>query len=164
MRYAVRGTVGIVVCLLICSCMELPGESQTRHYPTRADAERDGAFVRGWLPADLPAQASDIMESHNLDSNQMWVRFQLGGTAPDRLLRRCVVDTNVPLPPARQSRRIAPWWPEALMEGGAYRPTSGVAYRCSAPGISCSAAAFGMLVDEGTQQVWYWSIPVGSSE
>ena len=159
-----RRSAGAAVCLLLCSCMELPGESQTRHYPTRADAERDEAFERGWLPADLPVQASDIMESHNLDSNQMWVRFQLGGATPDRLLQRCVVAMDVPLPPARQTRRTAAWWPEALMAGGPPRPTSTAVYRCRDLGTSRSAAAFGLLVDEGTRQVWYWTIPVGSNE
>lgn len=35
---ASRCSAGIVISLLLCSCAELPGESQTRHYPTRADA------------------------------------------------------------------------------------------------------------------------------
>lgn len=159
-----RSFAAAMVCLLLCSCMEFPGESQTRDYPTRADAERDGAFARGWLPVDLPSEASDIMESHNLDSNQMWIRFQLNGTTLDRLLQRCVVATDVPLPPARQTRRTAAWWPEALIAGGASRQTTGAAYRCRALGTSSSATEFGLLVDEAAEQVWYWSIPVGSRE
>ncbi len=159
-----RSFAAAMVCLLLCSCMELPGESQTRHYPTRADAERDGAFARGWLPVDLPSEASDIMESHNLDSNQMWIRFQPNGMTLDRLLQRCVVATDVPLPPARQTRRSAAWWPEALIAGGASRQTTGAAYRCRALGTSSSATEFGLLVDEGAERAWYWSIPVGSRE
>ncbi len=162
---AKRRSAVIVSCLLLCSCAELPGESQTRHYPTRADAERDGSFDRGWLPADLPADATDIVESHNLDSNQMWVRFNLSATIPERLLQRCVVDPEVPLPPARQTRRTARWWPEALTAGeGAVPLASGKAYRCGDLDNEPSVRQFGLLVHERHQQVWYWSIPVGSRE
>lgn len=153
------------MCLLLCSCAELPGESQTCHYRTRADAERAGSFARGWLPADIPADATDIVESHNLDSNQMWVRFKLSATTPERLLQRCVVDSEVPLPPARQTRRTAKWWPKALTAGeGALPLASGRAYRCSDLGRDRSVRPFGVLVDERGQQVWYWSIPVGSRD
>ncbi len=140
---------GIVISLLLCSCAELPGESQTRHYPTHADAERDGSFARGWLPADIPADATEIVESHNLDSNQMWVRFNLSATAPERLLQRCVVDPEVPLPHARQTRRTAKWWPEALIAGeGALPLAAGRAYRCSDLGREPTDRPFGVLDSE----------------
>jgi len=161
----VRAGAGVIVCLVLCSCVEFPGESQTRHYPTRSDAERDAAFERGWLPADLPADATDIMESHNLDSNQIWVRFNLSATMPERLLQRCVIDPEVPLPPARQTRRTAKWWPEALTAGeGALPLASGRAYRCGDLGREPSVRPFGLLIDGRGQEVWYWSIPVGSRE
>ncbi len=164
-RAARRCSAGIVICLLLCSCAELPDESQTRHYPTRADAERDGSFARGWLPADIPADATDIVESHNLDSNQMWVRFNLSATMPERLLQRCVVDPEVPRPPKRQTRHTAKWWPEALTAGeGALPLASGRAYRCGDLGREPSVRPFGLLVDQRGQQVWYWSIPVGSRD
>ena len=160
-----RRSAGIVFCLLLCSCAELPGESQTRHYPTRADAERDGSFVRGWLPADIPADATDIVESHNLDSNQMWIRFNLSAPMPEGLLQRCVLDPEVPLPPPRQTRRTAKWWPTALTAGEGTSPlASGRAYRCSDHGREPSVRSLGMLVDERGQQVWYWSIPAGSRD
>lgn len=160
-----RCSAGIVTCLLLCSCAELPGESQTRHYRTLADAERDGSFARGWLPADIPADATDIVESHNLDSNQVWIRFNLSATMPERLLQRCVVDPEVPLPPARQTRRTARWWPEALTAGEGVVPLpSGRAYRCSDLDREPPVRPFGLLVDERHRPVWYWSIPAGSKE
>ena len=39
----------------------------TDHYPTRAEAEADNLFERGWLPSFIPASANDITTSNNLD-------------------------------------------------------------------------------------------------
>jgi hypothetical protein len=46
-------------------------------YPTYADAVRDGAVERGWLPAFVPADAFAIREVHNLDNNAQWLRFSV---------------------------------------------------------------------------------------
>ncbi len=155
----------LIAISALCSCVEVPGESQTRQYPTRADAERNGAFVRGWLPADIPADATDIVESHNLDSNQVWIGHKLSGPIPEDLLQRCVVDRDVPLPPARQTLRTAAWWPEALTSGkGSSQPIPGRVYRCSALGREPSVRPYALLIDEIGQQVWYWSIPEEAKE
>ncbi|MGI9241836.1 MAG: hypothetical protein ACR2RV_13620, partial [Verrucomicrobiales bacterium] len=41
----------------------------TSHYPTRDDAEADSLFVRGWLPAIIPASSRDITTRNHLDLN-----------------------------------------------------------------------------------------------
>ncbi len=63
----------LVVCLTLVSCK--PAYEQTEHYASRADAVRDGAFDRGWLPEWLPRSSRDIWETHDLDSNRLFVKF-----------------------------------------------------------------------------------------
>ncbi len=38
-------------------------------YSTRADAEADGLFERGWLPTIIPVSSRDITTKNNLDLN-----------------------------------------------------------------------------------------------
>ena len=44
------------------------------------EIERSGLIARGWLPHYLPPTATDIEESHNLDTNRAWAafRYQVG--------------------------------------------------------------------------------------
>ena len=46
-------------------------------YPTYANAVRDGAVTRGWLPAFVPADAFAIRGVYNLDNNAQWMRFSV---------------------------------------------------------------------------------------
>jgi hypothetical protein len=72
--------MGIMVrALAICLCLGalLAGcnERISASYPDRAAAEQDGAFLRGWLPAWMPASVRDIEEVHDLDTNAQAMRF-----------------------------------------------------------------------------------------
>jgi hypothetical protein len=66
------------------------GCSDTLHssYSTAADARVDGAVKRGWLPEALPDSASDISESHNLDTNVGKGSFKFGVTDVDSFRRK----------------------------------------------------------------------------
>ncbi|KAF0187550.1 MAG: hypothetical protein FD168_2552 [Desulfobulbaceae bacterium] len=44
-------------------------DTVTNHYATRAIAEADNLFERGWLPSLIPASAKDITTSNDLDIN-----------------------------------------------------------------------------------------------
>ena len=55
----------VIAMLLIGGC----SGTVTNHYPTRAKAEADDLFQRGWLPSFIPASARDITTSNNLDIN-----------------------------------------------------------------------------------------------
>jgi hypothetical protein len=61
-------------------------ENPSAFYPTRAAADSAGAFTRGWLPPSLPPNASNIHETHSLDTNERWASF----TAPAGDLRAMV--------------------------------------------------------------------------
>ena len=55
----------ILLILVIAGC----SDTVTRHYPTRAEAEADSLFERGWLPDIIPASSRDITTNNDLDLN-----------------------------------------------------------------------------------------------
>lgn len=120
----VYGPLGLVVVAItlvglasvgldLCYSFETPVE----RYETRADAERDGAFRRGWFPAEIPVSAFDIVEVHNLDTNSQAARFRLQQLdledfktklRPVGEARLSAVAVDIP-------RRHVDWWPAALV-------------------------------------------------
>lgn len=66
----------IARCVLLLTLSACSEELQV-HYPTYADAVKDDAFERGWLPRYLPVSAKDISEAHDLDSNAQRLRFRV---------------------------------------------------------------------------------------
>jgi hypothetical protein len=67
---AVLGLVVIRGCVLI----EEPG----KYYSSRQDVVADDAIGRGWVPPWLPSSAHEINEAHNVDTNEVWMKFKLG--------------------------------------------------------------------------------------
>jgi len=57
--------------ILLLAILLLGGCSDTvsKHYSTRAEAEADSLFERGWLPSLIPATSKDIKTSNNIDIN-----------------------------------------------------------------------------------------------
>lgn len=51
-------------------------EYMTNYYRSYADAVSDGAIQRGWIPELVPASAFEISEQHDLDTNEIWIRFR----------------------------------------------------------------------------------------
>ena len=77
-----RSVVSIpLVALLAVAANYLLGctdsEIKTNHYQTYTDALNDRAVQRGWYPKLIPASAIDIKEQHDLDTNQVWIRFRI---------------------------------------------------------------------------------------
>ena len=102
--------VGLLVTLsgtFACSDVD------TNSYATHAEAVRDGALDRGWLPEGLPPGVHEIREAHDLDSNRRWGLFSFAaGDVPalDELLGPEVsLAGETCEPPARIE-----WWPLLL--------------------------------------------------
>lgn len=55
----------VIASLLFCSC----GDTVLSRYETRADAEADRLFQRGWLPCIIPQSSRDITTKNDLDIN-----------------------------------------------------------------------------------------------
>lgn len=76
----------LAVCTIAVGCHETP-ESR---YPTAAAAATAGAFQRGWLPEVLQPDATDIYETHDIDSNRGHGTFAANPHLIHRLDSDCV--------------------------------------------------------------------------
>src|SRR6185312_427588 len=88
-----RALVLIVSCaLFLVGCDEIP----ETHYATASAAAQDRAFERGWLPAVLLPDATDIHEAHDIDSNHDVGQFTLNAALLKRLEASCHTATANP--------------------------------------------------------------------
>jgi len=69
--------------LLLLSCQE----QISVHYGNRVAAVKDSAFERGWLPSQIPSDAVNIYEQHDIDTNRVWIRFDVPTSTRAQLLR-----------------------------------------------------------------------------
>ena len=60
-----RIVIFVFAAFLVCGC----GDTVTSRYETRADAEADKLFQRGWLPSIIPKSSYDITTKNDLDIN-----------------------------------------------------------------------------------------------
>ena len=84
-------------------------------YPSLAEAKKDGAIGRGWIPDDiLPSSSRNIHEVHDLSPSRQWCAFEF---APDESenLRKNLKRIDVLPPSVRRVRDPnVRWWPTAL--------------------------------------------------
>ncbi len=66
----------VIAALFVCGC----GDTVKSRYKTRADAEADKLFQRGWLPSIIPQSSYDITTENDLDINVSEGEFSF---APD---------------------------------------------------------------------------------
>jgi hypothetical protein len=63
-----------IILLLLLGC----GEDKHYSFATGAEAARSEHATRGWIPAWLPPAAKRVELQYNLDTNEQWLRFDLG--------------------------------------------------------------------------------------
>ncbi len=95
-----------------CSFLEEP-ES---YYPTREELVADNAIRRGWVPSWLPASAHAINLAYNLDTNEVWLRFELDPREVPRI-QACRKDNGTGIDDARGPHRRRSWWVTDPREG-----------------------------------------------
>jgi hypothetical protein len=101
---------GLQLAVVVSALLGLAACSETfdSTYATFSEAQREGATIRGWVPAWLPPNATNIREVHDIDTN----RFMLGFTVAKRpkvtLPNDCVRigPRAAAKPPFRRQ-----WWP-----------------------------------------------------
>jgi hypothetical protein len=135
-------------------------ETSTNQYSNYKEAVADGALQRGWLPRNLPDSAHNIVETHNSDTNELWAKFQLDQADINGFLGHCEEAIDLRLPSAARAKKMAAWWPEALMDkkGGQW-PSTMQAYRCSKMLHAESELDAGMILDAQEKTAWYWIGP-----
>lgn len=157
----VRLSSSLVAAVLIGGgCSSNFVETATNHYSNYGEAAEDGALQRGWLPRNLPGSAHNIVETHNIDTNELWAKFQLDQADIDRFLRHCAKSADIRLPPAERTEKMAAWWPDALTDKSVERLPNGMqTYHCSKIPHAKSELDAGMILDAEEQAIWYWVDP-----
>ncbi|GAB3317215.1 hypothetical protein GCM10027564_27990 [Luteimonas notoginsengisoli] len=69
-----RLVVGVVAAAIASSCTNDVLDSS---YATRAEAIAAGAVKRGWIPAWVPAEATELLEVHKVDTSESALLFSL---------------------------------------------------------------------------------------
>jgi hypothetical protein len=112
--------VGIVILLIVAWVVgsRVAASLSDRYesfYPSLAEAEKDGAITRGWIPDDLlPSSSRAIHELHDLSPSREWCAFEFSTDGSERLHKGLKsIDT---LPPSiRHVRKPdVSWWPRVL--------------------------------------------------
>jgi hypothetical protein len=101
--------VGLTCALLACS-----GGRRESFYPSLAEADRDGAIIRGWIPDFLPETSRSIHEAHRIEHPRTWCAFEFIPSDSQRLRKN--LNTVDPLRPSVMrvlSPRVS-WWPAVL--------------------------------------------------
>lgn len=96
--------LAVAVSLAVGAC----AETRDATYATFADAQSTGAVARGWVPAWLPASATNIREVHNIDTNHFMLGFSVPKGTEAPLPGGCAqVGPRTPAKPPFQRD----WWP-----------------------------------------------------
>lgn len=74
---------------LISGCLGLIGEIYSNTYDNYEEAVTSGSIERGWIPDFLPVSATNIFEKHDLDTNNIIVKFDFDINKPINLPENC---------------------------------------------------------------------------
>lgn len=72
----------VAMFVLLVGCQD----SSTNRYASRSQVGAQDAFDRGWIPEFVPANASNIIEAHDIDSNHVRVEFSIPSDEKDLLV------------------------------------------------------------------------------
>jgi hypothetical protein len=103
-------SIGLICLLTACN-----SDRRESFYPTLAEAVKDGATTRGWVPDLLPQSSRNIREIHEISPSTEWCAFEFV-PADSQLLRKNLKSVSA-LPPS--VRRVpnpgVSWWPAVLI-------------------------------------------------
>src|SRR5580692_7973981 len=101
--------VGLTSVLLACGS----GRRES-FYPSLADADKNGAITRGWIPQLLPGSSRAIHEVHEISPSTEWCAFEFLPT-DSQALRKNLQSVHA-LPPSvrRVPNPSVSWWPDVL--------------------------------------------------
>lgn len=147
----IRSLLSVFIAIsLLTGCRE----TQRVRYATFADAERDRAPQRGWIPVWMPHSATDIEEVHDLDVNTQRLAFRVPPADVPRLTEALAPASLAQVwPPDVRSPALEGEWPldAAVANGAAAKRLSTYITRDSSSASSCVA------IDRAASKVYAWS-------
>ena len=136
----------IVFLLTACS------ERATKFYPKYEDAANDGAVKRGWIPEIVPKTATEIHEQHDLDTNEVWIRFNIPSLDRSRLTAGLKKLTDEEISKVKLKAPKANWWFEGLIQQS---PANDNALNAEIYAVKCNGDGY-LAFDRTSQRVYYW--------
>ncbi|MCU1244069.1 MAG: hypothetical protein JWO71_4795 [Candidatus Acidoferrum typicum] len=112
--------VGIVLLLIaawvvVAQLGANHGDRYESFYPSLAEADKDGAINRGWVPDDLlPRSSRAIHEVHDLSPSTEWCVFEFDPADSQRLRENLKTVDVIPVPVRRVPNPDVSWWPSML--------------------------------------------------
>jgi hypothetical protein len=106
--------------LLLVQLTACVGEDRVERYASLDAARADGAIQRGWIPDFVPPSAANIVEKHNIDTNETWGRFEFAASDAESFASS-LTEASVPVASCPRDAREE-WWPhERISSGSEFR-------------------------------------------
>jgi hypothetical protein len=107
--------IAIALCASsICILVACHGDSRESFYNSIADAKRDGAMDRGWIPDFLPESSHAIHELHDISPSTTWCAFEFLPTDAQSLRKDLKSVGKLPPSVSRVPGPGKKWWPSVL--------------------------------------------------
>jgi len=107
--------VGVALCLcfvsVLAGCHDDRFESS---YPALADAVKDRAIERRWIPSFLPASSRNIHVTGDLSPSRVWCAFEFVLADSEQLRKSLKPVDTLPASVANVPGPGKPWWPSFL--------------------------------------------------
>lgn len=125
-------------------------------YAAYADAVNDGAIEHGWIPPIVSASAFNISESHNLDSNAVWIHFEFDKADRENMISqsRSIQMKEVRFP-HRFATRLREWWPKDLLRPSSSAQDKYDLYRFDYARGQMQMHGY-LAVSVSVPEAWYW--------
>lgn len=150
--------MAVLIASALAACSDFENRETT--YATLEEAAADGAIDRGWIPEYFPGSAVQLRERHDLDTNEVWIRFTFAQGDISSILGACREVERLEVGFPRGTRQI-PWWPGELQQTGMTPRDRYRLFRCDAafdyPGGSYDVPAF-IAIEAGGTTAWYWRL------
>ncbi len=99
-----------LVLLVAITAVYFCNETPETYSPTLEDAKKDKAMERGWIPQILPSTAKEIIERHNIDTNEVWIKFKADVSGLKLLLGQLRTLTKKEINGLFPFRHPKKWW------------------------------------------------------
>lgn len=135
-----------MTAVLVIAC----SERVLTFYKKYEDAAKEGAVQRGWIPEIVPKNAREIHEQHDLDTNEVWVRFYIQKEEKSRVtagLKKLTDDEILKIKLKYPSK--ANWWFEGLVQQS---PSNDNALNAEIYSVKCNGDGY-LALERTSQQV-----------
>jgi hypothetical protein len=148
----------LLLLVSLAGCDDYFDFSSSSRYSNLEQARVDGAVERGWLPKSIPSSAHDIVEAHNIDTNQIFVSFQYDGNDGAQFIAGCTATESPHFPSGQRALELAPWWSPALVDDPDIRlPAEVRIYHCRKMIHAGAETEAYVALNSGDKRVWYWT-------